>query len=450
MSTISIYSQFWRYTLPTVAAMLVNGLYQVIDGIFIGHYVGGEGLAAINMAWPVIGFLVGIGMMVGVGTGILVSIRQGENNIPDARRVLTTGLSLLLILAPLLALALNRWADLFMQWQGAEGRVADLALEYLQIQVFSCLFTLGGVALPFLLRNDNSPNLATLLMVVGAVLNFVLDYLFIAWLNWELQGAAIATGLAQFVVTLIGVAYFFSSRAELRLSLHNWQVDVRRFPQILSLGASSFFMYIYGSVMVALHNAMLIQYGTPILVGAYAVIGYIIMLYYLLVEGIANGMQPLASYNHGAQRHDNIVKLLKVAMGSAIFSGVLFVLIMNIWPVQIVSVFNNSDAELIDGAVAGIRWHMFALFLDGLMVVAAAYYQSIGQSKKAMLITVSNMVVQFPFLMILPIFFDVIGVWLAYPVSNIVIAAMVLMMLWRDFRNPISAPIAINPEIEAC
>ncbi|MGC9458539.1 MATE family efflux transporter, partial [Vibrio genomosp. F10] len=184
-----------------VAAMLVNGLYQVVDGIFIGRYVGADGLAGINIAWPVIGTILGLGMLVGVGTGALVSIRQGEKDNQGAKHILATGLTLLLVLSPFVAGILFLFSDHFLLWQGAEGRVYDLGLQYLHILIGSSIFTLGSIAMPFLLRNDDSPNMATILMVVGAVINIALDYLFIAWLGWELKGAAVATAIAQCVVT---------------------------------------------------------------------------------------------------------------------------------------------------------------------------------------------------------------------------------------------------------
>ncbi|NMU86582.1 MATE family efflux transporter, partial [Vibrio parahaemolyticus] len=119
----------------------------------------------------------------------------------------------------------------------------------------ACVFTLGSIAVPFLLRNDDSPNLATMLMVIGAVINIVLDYVFIAWLEWELTGAAIATALAQLVVTVLGIGYFFTSKATLRLRICDFKVQVDVAPKIIMIGTSSFFMYAYGSVMVAMHNA---------------------------------------------------------------------------------------------------------------------------------------------------------------------------------------------------
>ncbi|HAS6051315.1 MATE family efflux transporter [Vibrio vulnificus] len=431
----SIYRQFWRYTIPTIAAMLVNGLYQVVDGIFIGHYVGAAGLAGINVAWPLIGSILGIGLMVGVGTGALASIRLGEKQPQKAQAVLSTGLVLLLLMSPVVSILLWCFADDFLRLQGAQGEVFQLGLQYLDVLVFSCLFTLGSIAMPILLRNDGSPNLATMLMVLGAITNIVLDYLFIGLLQWQLTGAAIATALAQMVVLLVGLSYFFSRKAKLRLSKHNLSFQWRLLPQIFAIGTSSFFMYAYGSMMVALHNSLLLSYGSPVLVGAYAILGYIIVVYYLIAEGIANGMQPLASFYHGAGHSDNIKKLLKIAMSSAVLTGMVFIGLLNIFPEQVVAVFNANDAELTQHTITGIRLHMFAMFLDGFLVVTAAYYQSVNRGGKALFVSIGNMMVQLPFLFIMPKLLGITGVWLAFPLSNIALTLVVAVMLWRDIKR---------------
>ncbi|MDH5929687.1 MATE family efflux transporter [Vibrio splendidus] len=437
----SISRQFWRYTIPTVAAMLVNGLYQVVDGIFIGRYVGADGLAGINVAWPVIGSILGIGMLVGVGTGALVSIRQGEKDTKGAKQILATGLTLLLAITPIVSGLLFLFADNFLLWQGAEGRVYELGLQYLHILIGASVFTLGSIAMPFLLRNDDSPNLATILMIVGAVINIVLDYLFIAQLGWELKGAALATAIAQFVVTGLGLAYFFSRRANLRLRWNELRLKFSVIPEIFAIGTSSFFMYAYGSMMVALHNALFSQYGDQLMIGAYAILGYIVTVYYLTAEGIANGMQPLVSYNHGARNQANIRKLLKIAMVSSVLIGVAFVLLLNAFPREFVSVFSSDEPQLVEYTVLGIRLHMFALALDGFLVVAGAYYQAVNKGSKAMFVTIGNMLIQLPFLYIMPKLYGVPGIWIAYPLSNIALSVVVMIMLYKDVKKLDDAPL---------
>lgn len=431
----TITKQFLKYTLPTVAAMLVNGLYQVVDGIFIGQYVGADGLAAINVAWPIIGAVLGIGMMVGVGTGAVVSINQGAGNKDKAKSILSTGLIFLFLLFPVLSLFLWQYADSLLLAQGVEGEVFQLAKQYIDVLIVSSLFSLGSIAIPFLLRNDNSPNFATVLMIIGAVVNIALDYLFIAVMGWELEGAAIATAMAQFVVTLMGVGYFFSRYATMRLSLATLSFRVKELPEICSIGLSSFFMYLYGSAMVAVHNWMFTQFGNVVMIGAYAIIGYVVTIYYLTVEGIANGMQPLVSFNHGGKNREAVAKLFNLAAWSSVLLGIAFVLLLNIYPEQIIAVFNSEDAELMTQATLGIRLHMFALFLDGFIVVAGAYYQAVGQSKKAMFVTIGNMAVQIPFLFTLPYLFGLVGVWIAYPLSNIALSLVIIWMIRREFTN---------------
>tara|TARA_B100001063_G_scaffold173763_1_gene162846 strand:+ start:1293 stop:2573 length:1281 start_codon:yes stop_codon:yes gene_type:complete len=421
--------------------MLVNGLYQVVDGIFIGRYVGADGLAGINVAWPVIGSILGIGMLVGVGTGALVSIHQGEKDTQGAKQILATGLTLLLAITPIVSAVLFLFADNFLFWQGAEGRVYELGLQYLHILIGASVFTLGSIAMPFLLRNDDSPNLATILMIVGAVINIVLDYLFIALYGWELMGAALATAIAQFVVTALGLAYFFSHRANLRLRWNELRLKLDVIPQIFSIGTSSFFMYAYGSMMVALHNALFSQYGDQLMIGAYAILGYIVTVYYLTAEGIANGMQPLVSYNHGARNQANIRKLLKIAMMSSVLIGVAFVLLLNAFPREFVSVFNSDEPQLVEYTVLGIRLHMFALALDGFLVVAGAYYQAVNKGSKAMFVTIGNMLIQLPFLYIMPKLYGVPGIWIAYPLSNIALSVVVMIMLYKDVKKLDAAPL---------
>uniref|UniRef100_UPI003F587CC0 MATE family efflux transporter n=1 Tax=Vibrio cholerae TaxID=666 RepID=UPI003F587CC0 len=176
------------------------------------------------------------------------------------------------------------------------------------------------------------------------------------------------------------------------------------------------------------------------MVGAYAVMGYIVTIYYLTVEGIANGMQPLASYHFGARNYDHIRKLLRLAMGMPYWEG---------WRLCWCSIFSLSrrlryltpaTANLIAGAQMGIKLHLFAMYLDGFLVVSAAYYQSTNRGGKAMFITVGNMSIMLPFLFILPQFFGLTGVWIALPISNIVLSTVVGIMLWRDVNKWANLP----------
>ncbi|WP_286036802.1 MATE family efflux transporter [Vibrio sp. SCSIO 43136] len=441
--------QFWQYALPTVAAMLVNGLYQVVDGIFIGHYIGAAGLAGINIAWPLIGTMVGVGMMIGVGTGALSSIKQGEGNLVQAKEAFSSGVWLFLLLPPVFAPLLYWVGDDIIGLQASQGPELQMAEQYLDILIFALPATFGSIALPFLLRNDNNPNLATTLMVIGAVANIVLDYVFIAVLQWELQGAALATALAQSIVTVIGLGYFFTPYANLRLKLSDCSFNLKYIPEIFGIGLSSLFMYAYSSIMIAMHNWMFSVYGSGVTIGAYAIVGYIVTVYYLVAEGFANGMQPLVSYNFGARKVDNILKVLKAAMTVTVVGGMAFVGLLYLFPEQVVGIFNENDPDLAAQTILGMRIHLCVVFMDGFLVVAAALYQGMGLGRKAIIVSLSNILFQVPFLLLLPKYFGVEGVWAAFPLSNIALTVIVIVVMIGDLRRLKSGELLRRPVVAA-
>ncbi|TKB56521.1 MATE family efflux transporter [Ferrimonas aestuarii] len=427
--------QFWRYVLPTIAAMMVNGLYQVVDGIFVGQAIGASGLAAINIAWPVIGATYGVAIMVGMGAGALSSIARGEGNLALASRWLGNGLVLLLIMGAICGVALAAFGEPLFRLQQADGEVLSLANEYLQVLIWASPVALGGVALPFLVRNDDSPNLATLLIGIGAVANIALDYLFIVHWQWQLTGAALATALAQAVVLALGLGYFVSSRCQVPLKLTELTLNWSQAKAILGLGLASWGMYLYFSFITAIHNAQFLNYGDASHLGAFAIVGYLCAFYYLFAEGIANGVQPLLSYLFGAERLQQMQRALSWALLLTLGSGMAFSLLLALYPEPLIAAFNREDERLISATTIGMSWHTWALYLDGVIFVIAAYFQAVNDGRRASWITFANMGVQLPFLILLPLWLGVKGVWLAVPLSNLLLIGWVLWLLAADQRR---------------
>lgn len=431
----SVNRTFWRYTIPSVAAMLVNGLYQVIDGIFVGHYIGFEGLAGINMAWPIIGVIVGLGLLVGMGSGSLISIYRGEGATDKARATLSTGLGLILLAGVLIMALVSAFGPAMLIAQGATGLALDLGTEYIDIFAWGALFTIAAGAMPMLVRNDDSPNFSTLLMIIGALMNIALDYLFIGRFGWGLEGAAIATIASQITVVVIAMGYFFSPSSQLRLSWRTLVFSPKLATKSISLGTSSLFMYAYFSFIIALHNRLFMEYGTSVHVGAFAIIGYLMVIYYLLAEGVAGGMQPPVSYYFGAGQVDKIKATLILAIKVVLISGVGAVILLNLFPETMISLFSNGDPTLMNESVNGLRLHLFAMFLDGFIVLASVYFMAVNQGGKALAISAGNMLIQLPFLYLLPQWLGVNGVWLSVPLSNVVLFMIVAPLIWQDIQS---------------
>ena len=435
MANQSVGRMFWRYTIPAIVGMLVNGLYSTIDGIFIGQVVGTQGLAAVNLVWPVYGLVIGAGLMIGMGSSALSSIAKGEGNIEKARTILGNGTVLALLTGLFFALTILPLTDDLVRLMGGTGSVFTMAHDYLFYVISFAVFSIGGAAVPMLVRNDERPQLATVIMSVGALLNIVLDYLFIVVWEQGVSGAAIATLIAQAVTMIWGFGYFFSSKANLRLSISTLGIDLSIYKDILTTGVPSLIMFAYMSFVLAVHNKLFLIYGSVTALAAFTIVGYIQALYYMTAEGIANGIQPIISYSHGANNNRNIHATLWLGVKVALGIGVFTVAFINLFPEAIAYVFNSDDPQLLKETITGLHLHLITMFLDGFIVVVAAYFQSVAKTKAATIITMGNMLVQVPLLLTLPSMFGVIGVWLALPISNVFLAAGALWILLKDLKS---------------
>lgn len=447
----SIKRTFWRYAIPSIAAMLVNAFYQIIDGIFIGQYVGYEGLAGINMAWPIVYVFAGIGLMIGMGSGSLISIARGESHASSpnqvngshgskSNRILATSFCLVLGFGLIGSVLLSQYGTDLLLLQGAVDNTLLYAEQYIRPYIWTLAFTVLAAAIPILIRNDESPNFATGLMVMGACINILLDYLFIVRMDMALNGAALATVAAQITVSICGLCYFLSSKYKIQsgklvLKISAMRFDMRLAKQILFLGASSFVMYLYTSFVFALHNRLFMEYGSPVTVGAFAIVGYVMVLYYFVAEGLGEGMQPPVSYFFGANQAENIRKIFMLAAKVTITAGLAWILFLNAFPNTIIGLFNGEDATLISETTKGIQLHLFAMFLDGFIVLAIMFFMAVNQGKMALGISIGNMLIQLPFLYLLPKWLGVNGVWLAMPVSNVVMFIIVAPMVWTHLKT---------------
>ena len=436
---------FWRFALPSIAAMLVSGLYQIIDGIFVGHYIGYTGLAAINMVWPIVFVISGLGLLVGMGAGSILSMRRGEGEQASskAQQALIAGLWLIVIFGLIGSALLFIFGDLALMWQNAAGEVLQQGKEYLIVFAYCALFTVAATALPMLVRNDDNPYFATVLLSLGAIINIVLDYVFVGVLNFGLQGAAIATILAQATITVFGIAYFCSRYTQLNLCKATWLIPVKDMIQSVKLGSSCLIMYLYTSFIVAIHNWLFLQYGTSVDIGAFAIVGYLMSIYYLLAQGVAEGMQPQVSFYYGAQQPKPLGKVVGIATKVILISGFAWTLILNLMPTMMIHLFSQGSPELLQAATMGIHLHLPMMALDGFIALASVYFMSVNQSGRAFLISILNMLIQIPFLIFLPKWFGIEGIWMAMPLSNIPMFIIVAPMVWFHIRQRRAVALAI-------
>ncbi|MFQ2068465.1 MATE family efflux transporter [Aeromonas veronii] len=431
LGTAPLSRLFWRYVTPTVAAMLITGIYVTIDGIFVGHVLGQDGMAGLMLAYPICAVLYAVGALIGMGASSLVSFYLGQGNPAKARHIVGNALVMVLLASALLSFIGIRYGEPMLAWMGAEGESFTAGLSYLQAYAWLGVFAVLSMAFSSLLRNDGRPGFVTLIMVVGGLLNVLLDYLLMVVFPFGLAGVATATMLSQAVTGLACLWHFFTPRSQLRISWDTLRPDLRLMGETVRLGISSFLMYLYLSVVLALHNKALLAVGTSLHVAAYGVISYTEAFFYLVFEGIAMGIQPIASFNAGAGHWQRVLRIRNLALGVTLGIALCAMFPLYLWPEAAVYLFAGDNATLLPVASLGIWLYFWGLPMEGLLLVGATYFQAINRARIASLLTGGKLVLIGGFLWGFSTLWGVPGVWLALPTCS----SLLVLVMWRAMRR---------------
>lgn len=431
-----IHIMFWRYVIPTTAGMLASGLYQIIDGIFIGHFVGESGLAAINVIWPVISVVVGAGIMIGIGTGSLMSLYRGRSNASLTEASLNAGIIFLISVSVGLTLLLFLTCAYWVKIQNISPIIFKQAMEYGDVLTWAAGITLSATALPFWIRNDQKPHLATAIVTIGAIGNVIFDYLLIGVAGWGLTGAALATSGAQLIIVIICLLYFIKRTSQsTELSTLTVRHLLRYFAQISVLGGAPMILFIYSGLMVALHNYQFTRYGFDPDITAYAIISYLLALYYLIAQGIAEGIQPPMSEYHGRQQSSFVYALLKLGLCWSTGIGVMWVIVSNAFPNLIFYGFDAESSTVQLATLNGIHYHLWGVILDAIIILFILYFVATDQGRMAVFLSIINISAQIPCLFLMPIELGLKGVWLAMPLSKLPVLLLTLLTFMQAFRK---------------
>ena len=428
----SIFRLFLRYTIPTIAAMVVTGIYSAIDGMFIGHVLGEDGLAAIILGYPIGAVLYAVGSMIGMGGATLVSIYLGEEKIAKARKVIGVSFSLCLVFSVLLAVVGIGGGGWLLKWIGAEGKVLTMGVDYLFWYFAMGGFAVISMAFTSILRNDGQVAMVTWILIIGGVMNVILDWLFIVVFPYELSGAAVATMLSQAITAVLALSHFFWGKTRLRLSLKTLSLCWSTSKGILRLGFSSLLMTLYISLVLLFHSKAFLWVGQSIHLAAYSVVGYIEALFYFVFQGIALGIQPITSFNTGAGLHHRVKQVRNLAFAVTIFVSGLSIFVLYAFPEYAVRLFTGDNQALIPPTLHGMTLYFWGIPFEGLVLVGAAYFQSVNQVKDANILTMGKILL-FPVVLVgMASQYAVDGVWLALPISSAVLALWMLYALNRQ------------------
>lgn len=424
----------WKFSIPAIIGMMVNALYNVVDSIFVGNGVGEVGLTAVTIAFPVMLVMMAFGMLIGVGASTLVSIRLGENNRAEAERILGNALSLIVIIAFVMSVAGLLFLDPILQALGAEPEVLPHARIFTQIIFLGSVFMYIGFGLNNVIRAEGNPRLAMITMLISAVINTILNPIFIFGMKLGIGGSALATVISQAVSALWVLGHFFSAKSTLKIRLQYLRPDAVIVRDIAAIGMSPFFMQLAASVVTVIYNFGLIRYGGDLAVAAMGVVNRVAMLLLMPIFGISQGAQPIIGYNYGAQQYYRVFHTLKNAVFAASGISLIGFIFVQVFDYYIVGLF-NSNPELIAMGGKGLRIMLSLLPIVGFQVIAAQYFQAIGKAKYALLFTMSRQVlILIPMILVLPKFFGLTGIWLAGPTADLAAAVLTGYFLYRELH----------------
>lgn len=426
-----------KYSIPAILAMLVTSLYNTVDRAFIGSIegVGALAISGLGVTMPIFTIIVGFGVLIAVGGSTNISIKLGAKEKDDAEKVLGNTLMLAIIIAIMIMILGTLFIDKILYLFGASEHTITYARDYIGVIFLGTPFNLISFSLNNAIRAEGNPKLAAKTMIVGCILNLILDPIFIFGLGLGIKGAAIATVLCQVVIFLWVLSYFVTKRSSLELKKENLKLDYKIVKIIIAVGMAPFLMEMATGIMHVITNTSLKVYGGDFAIGAMTAVTSISLLFMMPVFGLSQGMQTIIAYNYGAKQYDRSKKALNLAIICAVIILTIGFILIKIFPEFFIGIF-NKDKELTKLAIKGINMNLFTLPIASIAIIGPVYFQCIGKAKQSMfLILLRQFIVLIPLILILPKFLNLNGVWLAQPISDIISVIIVLIFLNKEFKN---------------
>jgi len=424
-----------KFSIPAMIGMLVNGLYNIVDRIFVGRGVGSLALSGIAISFPITLAIMAFGMLIGLGATSVISIRLGQQKRQEAERIVGNAFILLLGISLTITLLGYLFMDPLLVGLGASPEVLPYAKQYISVLLAGAVFQSIGFGMNNFIRAEGNPKIAMVTMILGAVLNTILNPIFIFGLHLGVAGSALATVISQFVTSVWVLYYFLGDRALLKLRLKNLKLEWIFVKDILAIGISPFSMQLVGSFVTVFLNKSLASYGGDLPIAAMGIITSIAMLIFMPIFGIGQGAQPILGYNYGARNYDRVKQTLKLSMIASTVVMTVGFLMVELFPVVIMTLF-STDPELIRVGANGMRLYLMMLPVIALQVTVVGYFQATGKPRKSLVLSLSRQLLFLvPMIWLLPRFLGLTGVWLAAPVSDLASALLTVVWLYNDLKH---------------
>lgn len=424
-----------KLSLPATIGMIVNALYNIIDTIFIGRWVGLNAIGGLAIAFPIQMLIMAFAQMVGIGAASAISRSLGEKKVERADTIAGNSFLAILILSTLFVIFGLTFTEPLLKIFGATDTLLPYAKEYISVIFMGGIFFSFTVSSNNLVRAEGNARVAMFSMVIGTLLNIILDPIFIKVLNLGIKGAAIATIVSQFVSFIYIMSYLYGGKSTLKIKLHHLKPDKNILREIFAVGLPSFARQVAGSIVAIVLNNSLKFYGGDLEITILGVINRITMFLYMPLFGICQGVQPIVGFNYGAKKAERVNEAIKLSIITTTVIALCGFIVGEAIPSQIISVFND-DVELIkDGSVV-LRTIIAMMPFIGIQVIGATVFQSIGKALPSLILSLSRQVLFFiPLVLILPLFMGLKGIWMSYPIADLSSTIITSLLLKREMKK---------------
>lgn len=414
------YKKIFRFALPSIVMMVFTSIYGVVDGTFVSNFVGKTPFAAVNLVWPFLMILGAFGFMIGTGGSALVAKTLGENKKEDANRYFTMLITLVVILGILLTIFGLIVVRPLSHALGARGQMLEDCVTYGRtLMIFNTAFMLQSVFQSLFITAEK-PRLGLIMTVAAGLTNMVLDALFIAVFKWGLVGAALASGLSQCIGGILPLIYFLSSKNDTALKFVKTKLEGKVLLKACANGVSELMTTVSSSLVSMLYNFQLMRLAGQNGIAAYGAVMYVEFAFVAVFIGYSIGTAPIVSYHYGSENHDEVKNMLQKSFKIMSVLGITMMLLAQMLASPLAKVFVGYDKQLFDMTVHGFRLFSFYFILAGINIYSSSFFTALNNGMISAIISFSRTLgFETLAVIILPIFLQLDGVWLAITVAEI-------------------------------
>ncbi|MBF0716029.1 MATE family efflux transporter [Gemella palaticanis] len=427
--------------IPAIIANIVNALYNIVDQIFIGHYIGYLGNAATTIAFPITTICLSLGVMIGIGTAANFNLSLGKKEVYRAEKIVGSSFLFTIFIGILLCLLIRFNIDNLLYLFGATDDIFNYAKEYVSITTYGIPFYLITLATNPLIRADRSPKYAMFTVLIGAVLNIILDFIFVAILDKGISGAAIATVLSQ-IVSAIFVLNYYKHFKSITILKSNFKIKFNLIKDIIYLGMASFVFQISTTIIQITTNNVLKFYGNESIYGSdipiavSGIVAKINVIFVAIILGIVQGSQPIVSFNYGAKKYLRVRDTYKKVVSYAAVISLIFFTLFQTFPKNIISIFGSGSELYFEFGVSYMRYFMLFMFLNGVLIASSTFFSSIGKAQKGVFITITKQIfILLPTLILLPKMMGINGIFYAVPTADLFSFFIAITFIYIEFKK---------------